>query len=54
MWTFIQEHQVLVLGVLLALSELLDAIPSIQASSIWKLVFNVIKGVAGKNQLPPQ
>lgn len=43
---FIQEHQVLILGVLFAVSELLDAIPGIQASSVWKLVFGVIKGLA--------
>lgn len=44
--SFLVEHKVAVLAVLLAVSELLDAIPSIQASSIWKLVLGVIKGLA--------
>lgn len=43
---FINEHKVLILACLLAVSELLDAIPSVQASSIWKLAFGVIKGLA--------
>jgi hypothetical protein len=44
--SFLVAHKVEVLAALLAVSELLDAIPGIQASSIWKLVFNVIKSVA--------
>ena len=43
---FIMAHKVEILGVLLAVSELLDAVPSIQASSIWKLVFNALKAIA--------
>ena len=43
---FIMAHKVEILGVLLAVSELLDAVPSIQASSIWKLVYNVVKDLA--------
>lgn len=49
---FLAAHKVLILGVLLAVSELLDAIPSLQASSIWKLVLGVIKGLAGPSNPP--
>lgn len=45
MLEFLMAHKVEVLGVLLAVSELLDAIPSIQASSIWKLVYGAIKAL---------
>lgn len=44
--SWLAAHKVLVLGCLLAVSELLDAVPGIQASSIWKLVYGVIKGIA--------
>lgn len=49
---WLNEHSALVLGALLAVSELLDAIPSLQASSIWKLVLGLIKGLAPSK--PPQ
>jgi hypothetical protein len=46
---FIIENKAVVLGALLAVSELLDAIPQLKASSIWKLVFGAIKSLVGKN-----
>lgn len=42
---FIMAHKIELLGLLLAISEVLDAIPSIQASSIWKLVYSGIKAL---------
>jgi hypothetical protein len=48
MLAWLGENKVMVLGALLAVSELLDAVPSIKASSIWKLVLNALRGLAGK------
>ena len=45
---FLLAHKAEVLFVLLSISELLDAIPQLQASSLWKLVFNLVKGLAPK------
>jgi hypothetical protein len=49
----LDQKLVLVLGVLLSISECLDAVPSIKANSIWKAVRNGLYSLAGK-QLPPQ
>lgn len=45
---FLVAHKVEILAAALAVSEVLDAIPALQASSIWKLVYNAIKSLAGK------
>lgn len=39
---WVQLHGAVVFGVLFAVSEGLDMIPSVQASSVWKLVKNVL------------
>jgi hypothetical protein len=44
----IVANKVIVLGFLLALSEVLALIPSIKANSIFQIVVNAIKKVAGK------
>lgn len=41
----------LIFGVLFAVSELLDAIPQVKASSIWKAIRNIIYVLGGKT--PP-
>lgn len=41
-----------ILGILLAISELLDAFPQIKGSSIWKVIRNIIYSMAGKT--PPE
>jgi len=45
---FIVAHKMEVLGVLLAISEVLAAIPSIKANSIFGVVVGLIKKLAGK------
>lgn len=41
----------LIFGILFAVSELLDAIPSIKASSVWKSIRNIVYLLGGK--VPP-
>lgn len=45
---WIIEHKSVVLGALLALSELLAVIPGVQANSIFQLIVNGLKSIAGK------
>lgn len=45
---FFMAHKAETFAALFAISELLDAIPQLQASSIWKLLFGLIKNLAGK------
>lgn len=45
---FIVEHKAVFLGALLALSEALALIPSVEANSIFQLVVKGIKGLLGK------
>lgn len=42
---WIQANGALFFGVLFAISEALDAIPQLQASSVWKLIRNVFKWI---------
>jgi hypothetical protein len=44
----IVANKVIVLGFLLALSEVLALIPSIKANSVFQIIVNGIKKVAGK------
>jgi hypothetical protein len=44
----IVANKVIILGFLLALSELLALIPSIKANSVFQILVNAIKKVAGK------
>lgn len=44
----IVSNKVIILGFLLALSEVLALIPSIKANSIFQIIVNGIKKVAGK------
>ena len=37
-----------ILGVLLAISELLSLIPAIEANGVFQLVYGIIKRIAGK------
>lgn len=41
-------HKVEILGFLLALSEVLALIPSVKSNSVFTLVINLLKKVAGK------
>ena len=41
-------NKVVILGFLFALSEVLALIPSIKANSVFSLVYNALKKVAGK------
>ena len=41
-------NKVVILGFLFALSEVLSLIPSIKANSVFSLVYNALKKVAGK------
>jgi hypothetical protein len=44
----IVANKVIILGFLLALSEVLALIPSIKANSVFQIIVNAIKKVAGK------
>ena len=44
----IVANKVIILGFLLALSEVLALIPSIKANSVFQILVNAIKKVAGK------
>jgi len=44
----IVANKVIILGFLLALSEVLALIPSIKANSVFQIIVNGIKKVAGK------
>jgi hypothetical protein len=41
-------HKVEILGLLLALSEVLALIPSVKSNSIFTLIYNLVKKVSGK------
>lgn len=44
----IMQHQVEIVSFLFALSELLALIPSVKSNSVFQLIFNGIKKIAGK------
>ena len=46
--SFITENFVAIIVALLAISEVLALIPSIQANSIFQLIVNVLKGLVPK------
>lgn len=46
---FIQENWVIVLGALLAISEVLALIPGIKANSVFQLIFNVLLSLKPKS-----
>lgn len=46
--TFVLAHKTEILGALLALSEVLGAIPAIKANGVFELVVGVLKKIAGK------
>ncbi len=48
MVAWITENWAAIASVLLVLSELLDAIPAVKASSIWKLIYDFIKKITTK------
>lgn len=43
-----QENLVLVFGVLFGVSEALALIPALKSNSVFQLVFNILKSLAGK------
>lgn len=45
---YIIEHKAAILGALLALSEVLALIPGIKSSSVFQLIVNSVKSLAGK------
>lgn len=45
---FAVEHKAVILGFLFAASEALALVPSIKSSSVFQLVFNLVKKAAGK------
>jgi hypothetical protein len=45
---FIVANKVVILAFLFAFSELLGLIPSVKSSSVFQLVYNVIKKAVGK------
>jgi len=49
---FLNDNLALILAVLLGVSEALALIPSIKSSSIFTLVYNVLKTLAGKKEEP--
>jgi hypothetical protein len=48
MLAVIVANKVVILGFLLALSEVLALIPSVQANSVFQAIVGIIKKVAGK------
>ena len=50
---FIVENYIVIIGALLAISEVLALIPSVKSNSVFQLVINLIKAVANKGKLPP-
>lgn len=47
---FVLANQVAILAALLAVSEVLASVPAIKSNSIFQLIVNVIKKVAGKSE----
>jgi len=46
--TFVQDNSVVILGALLAASEVLALVPSIKSNGIFQLVVNMLKTLSGK------
>lgn len=49
---FLTENYMMILGALLAISEVLALIPSIKSNSVFTLVVNVLKTFGGKKDIP--
>lgn len=45
---FCVEHKALIFGALFAVSELLGLIPSVKSSSVFEIIYGVLKKAAGK------
>lgn len=51
---FLQENWMMIVGALLALSEVLALIPSIKSNSVFQLIVNVLKGIMPKKDGIPK
>lgn len=49
---WLQENMTLILAVLLGLSEVLALIPAIKSNSIFTFIYNAIKALVPKKELP--
>lgn len=47
--SFVQNNSVIILGALLAVSEVLALIPSIKSNSIFEMLVNLLKAASGKS-----
>ena len=52
MFEWIQSHQVLVLGLALALSEGLSLFPGVKSNGVFQLIWNWLKAAAAKANAP--
>ena len=48
MWAWLSGHSVEIFAVLFAISEMIALIPGVKSNSIFQLIYNWLKGAAGK------
>ena len=50
---WLMENWGMIVGVLFGLSETLALVPFIKSNSVFQLIYNTLKGLAGKKEIAP-